>query len=823
MPTLVYHIKGLCIVSLLFFTTRCYSQQVTGSSCNEGILSGQVFFAANRPAASATILLLQSRDSLVARTQLADADGLFRFTSLPAGNYILRVSYSGQAELYTAEYPVDCDLKKNTQTGPLHLEPLKKIEDTAVITGKRPVIERLPDRMVLNTEQLISSKGSTAWDIMQKAPGVSVSTQGMVYVRGGQARVMINNKLQLLSQEQLAEWLKSVPSENIIRIEVITNPSASFGAEGGSLVNIILRRDNRYGLNGIARFSYQLNTFAKYRTGADLNYRKNRLNLYGGYSFSYGEYLASDINTQTFAQAGNPDIVFRQNQERFNKPLGNRVRIGADYYINSKNVIGVLAEQNFTGSRLNFNIQSDVSRSNTIIDSSFYTNHSQKGDTRYSTYNFNYKKTYGAKNAVMNIDLDYARFKDMSDATNTSFFYDEAGQEKRQPVIFTMQAAQDVRIFTAKVDFTQPLQQGTLEFGAKHSTIKTGNDLLFENWNHLIQAFQNDTSRSNIFAYTENVEAAYISFSLEKDKWKYQAGARSEYTHTTAYSGTLGSRVKRSYMRLFPTAYIMYAPKEGYSYNISIGNRINRPGYGFLNPFRFYSSPYSYIQGNPFLQPSFTYNAELGATLKTNYNITLYYKYIRGMFTQLTFQDSATKVTSYSRANLDKANNFGISLSATHNLFSWWQSNISADAWRDRQSSAYLGSSFDYRKFTYYFNINESFVLSKKNKINGELSFSYTSPFIDGLYWSERSRYRLDAGLRKPVLRGRATLALNATDLLRTKIDRQLVSYLNQRITGKQYYDERGARISFSYKFGKATIERNRNRTTGNAEEKNRL
>ncbi|MBL7727351.1 MAG: TonB-dependent receptor, partial [Dinghuibacter sp.] len=677
--------------------------------------------------------------------------------------------------------------------GDLYLEQVQIAGETVVVSAKKPLVERLADRMVLHTEQLISARGGNAWELLQKAPGVSVSGQDAVIVRNSAARILINNKLQLLSAEQVAEWLKTIPSENILRIEVITNPPASYGAEGGSLVNIVLRKDNRYGWNGVLRGSYQQNTFGKYRAGIDFNYRGSKLNIYGTYSFRYGKHLNSDVNSQTFSLAGGRQLTFQQNQERFYKPLNNRFRVGADYFLGKKDVIGIIAEQNFADSRSDFNIRSTVSGNPALVDSSFFTRHEENGNNTYGAYNINYKKHFNADKLVMNTDLDYARFADRTSAVNTSWFYDNTGAEKRNREIFSMQARQQINIYTARLDFTySPAGPTRFEFGAKHSTIKTDNQLYFSVWNHVLQQFGNDTSRSNTFLYNEQVNALYFSVHSAKGKWKYQAGIRGEHTYTSANSVTLASKVKRNFFRVFPTAYVLYAPKEGYSYSFSIGNRINRPGYSFLNPFRFYSSPYSYIQGNPFLQPSFTYKAEAGATIRSNYNISLYYNYVTGMFTQLTYQDTQTRVTSYSRANLDKSNSVGIVLGAVNNIFSWWQSNIGMNIWRDQQRSRYLGSSFDYRKISFSFNISESFVINEQRKLRGELSFNYISPFIDGLYWSARSRYRLDAGLRQVILRGRADWAINATDLLRSKIDRQEVNYLDQRVTGKQYYDDRG-------------------------------
>jgi hypothetical protein len=273
---------------------------------------------------------------------------------------------------------------------------------------------------------------------------------------------------------------------------------------------------------------------------------------------------------------------------------------------------------------------------------------------------------------------------------------------------------------------------------------------------------------------------------------------------------------------LFPTVYLDYRVSDKYDISMSYGRRLRRPSYAHLNPFRYYTTPFSYSEGNPFLRPAYSHSFDITQQFNNKYSITLYYSHYTGEILQLPEQDPVTKTIAFRRLNLDKSFAWGITSEIPFSPVKWWQVFLSADVSMQGVKSAYLGGIIDYNKLTLDLSVNQSVTISEKKMWNAESVFSYRSPRYGGLFllgnYSE-----LTLGVKKTLKNKRVNIALNFSDMFRGTAFPAAVSYLNQKSTARTDNDLHGFRLSVSYKFGNLSNKQVKDKAIGNKDERNRI
>jgi len=384
---------------------------------------------------------------------------------------------------------------------------------------------------------------------------------------------------------------------------------------------------------------------------------------------------------------------------------------------------------------------------------------------------------------------------------------------------FRRNVPQRVQIYTAALDYSHPLSDGSsmVELGAKANKTETDNNYTFEN---LINgSYINDTTKSNHFVYTENIVALYGDITKTIHNTTIELGLRGEYTSTRGNSFTLENIVDRSYFKVFPTIYFQQKLSSNYQLEFNYGKRIRRPSYSDMNPFRYYSTPYSYSEGNPFLQPEFTNSFELVHTFKSRYIITFYYYSSKDEFVQMPEQDIETRTIAFHRLNLNESRSYGVSFEIPFEV-GRWQCYNSADISHEQVSSNYLGSDFSYRKITANLSSTNSFTFSKG--WSAEIIGNYRSPGISGLFHLG-SYSEVALGVKRKLLKDKGVLSVNFSDIFRGTILSASVNYLDQKSIAKTDNDLRSIRVNFLYKFGKSKNKPAKERTTSNKEERSRI
>ena len=814
--------KTLLLAALLSIT--CLSRSVGQPT---GTVRGQVRDAANQPVLFATVALLNARDSSLVKATATDQVGLFVVNNLAAGAYRVGISAVGYA----------------SQTGPvfmlsdeqlLVLEPvvlresLTKLAEVTVV-ARKPLVEVFPDKMVFNVSSSLNAVGSTAFELLQKSPGVVVDRSDNILLQGSTGvRVYINGKPSPLGAVELAAYLRSLPATDIDAIEIITQPSARYDAAGGAgILNIRLKKDSRFGTNASLTLGVAMGRYYPKGTGSlTLNHRQGKLNTFGTYS----NRLARDwsfINLYR-EQLG---TVYDQRSESRTRTLSHNVHTGADLFLTKFSTLGILFDGNLTDRQSATLGRTPIGPAGKPPVQLLTADNSSTSGRQNLNTNLNYRFA-DTTGHVLNIDADYGRYQSNSDQFQPNRYTNLSSGTSTPPIRvgtllsernYRMQTGTNIRLGTFKADYEQRLGGGKLSAGVKYSDVQTDNDFQFFNVND--GENQPDAARTNRFLYTERISAGYVSYDQKQGKWQYQAGVRLEDTRSL---GTLRSvlaqadaQVSRQYLNAFPSAGVTFAANANNSIGLTYSRRIDRPTYANLNPFESKLDELTYQKGNAFLKPQYTDNIQLANTYKYTLNVSLGYSRTRDYFTDITDTTEVNRNYITTR-NLGERTALTLAVSYPFQVAKWWSVYANVSAYRST-TRANLGAGRDIDLVANVLSVYAQQTFTLPGKFTAELSGFYNSPSIWGGTFINRRFWGIDAGLQRKVFADRATLKLTVSDVFHSMQWRGISRFGGLYMDASGGWESQQLRLNLTWNLGSRTVKAARNRQTGAEDEAGRV
>jgi outer membrane receptor protein involved in Fe transport len=739
-----------------------------------------------------------------------------------SGRFTLNYKSSGSYKLTAALIgykPVIREIQLPKDSLIVNMQSDNKQLGVVTISASKPIIERSIDRVTFNVENSIVASGGTAWDALGKAPGVQAKSDNSLSANKKSVRVYMDGKPLNLSGDDLANYLQGLPSDLISKIEVFANPPANFDAEGGSIINIISKKAKGQGFNMTVNGGYTQGIYTSYTASTSFNYRKDKLNIYGGYGYADRESGRNQDDYVTYATTGNTSYWNSPGYDAFHSKT-NAYRLGADYQLTNNQILGVLVTgMNREGSIVTTTPTKVTSNNKMIPDSTLLTNGRTNTHSDRIDYNLNYNIKLDTSGKSINVDVDYSPFRATPHQYVNNLTYLPNGSLAASPYQIYTPTLQNINIYSGKIDYNYRLgKTWSLSSGLKYSSIQSKNNFDFYN----LAGLQPEliTANSDHFDYTENTAAAYTSITGSLGKWTFEGGLRGEFTRTRGFSAILDSLNKKQYFKLFPTLYTVYKLDDDNQLQITYSYRVDRPGYALLNPAKHYATPYNYLQGNPDLQPAFIHDIEFGYTFKKEYNITAYYTATHGRFSNITVQDNAHNLFYDTFQNLGLSANMGLNLSVPVHVANWWEMTNIVSGYIQHEASQYLQGSYNYHKFSYDGSTTQSFTLNKKLGLKAEITARYSAPSIQGIFKANQNS-EVDAGIKATVLHGQGTIKLAAGDIFYGNTYHLSVNYLNQNNGFYQTNDTRNGTLSFSYRFGNI-VKAARKRATADEEESKR-
>lgn len=788
---------------------------------NSALLHVQVVDVDSKQAIEfASIALLHPKDSSLILGGLSDVEGKVVIQKIPFGRYLLQVNFMG----YDAKHlgPLEFSPKKRVHTLPtIELKAAEALIDQAEVTADKGMMQLGLDRKIFNVEKSKFAEGGTATDVLRNVPTLDVDQDGVIKLRGNQGvSVLINGKPSALTGSSRKAILDQIPAKMVESIEIITNPSAKFDPDGISgMINIVLKKNKLEGFSG--NLSYSIGTMAnKHNPSLGLNYRNDKVNLYGSYVFNDRQRWRSSTAFRHNFKADS-SFYFDESSSSTQKHRNHFAKVGMDYYINPKNSISLSASI-APGIQAHY----DSIDYNFLNDQQISTYHFRRdGEERSSfigqEYNLNYNAAFKKAGQKLVLDATYSNNTASADNIYDQIYFDSAGE-----IASTEMALQQIdnqnfnQVISGQLDYNHPFQKigGQMELGLKSIIRQIDNEVEANYKDYSNGEWINDLGISNHFRYNEQVHAAYGTFGQKIKKFSYQLGLRLEQALTNSRLLTTGEEFLNNYFSFFPSAHFNYQLPKMQQLQFAYSRRINRPPVGMLNPFISFTDPLNIHQGNPYLQPEYIHSLELSYAKyweKTSLNSSLYYRHSTNVFRRMFLVDSLGRgVVKY--VNFDKNQSYGVEMVAGYRPFKWWRMNMSANVYSMQEDGKNIGN---YENFAIWGHGNwaNSFLLPKGISIQSNIFYRAPLQLVIG---NISAMWATNLSVSKTLLKGQGTLTLRVQDpfkLQRFDID---LSDSNYEHSAQHRWESRVVWLSFNYNFGKMdgkTRMKMRNNNSGGA------
>ena len=817
--------KQILILSTLLVTLSIMGQ----AQAKNGKISGKVIDGNTKTIESATITLLRAKDSSVAKIGVANKEGNFSFENIEDGKYIVSISAVGHTKGFSDVFELNA-VKNNITLNTIELVPVAKNLAGVTVNAKKPLIEQKIDRTIVNVEASVTNVGTSAMEVLEKSPGVSVDKDGNISLKGKQGvQIYIDGRPTFLGGTDLANYLRNLNSSQLDQIEIMTNPPAKYDAAGNAgIINIKTKKTKQFGYSGSFSSTWSQGRYPKVSESFNFNYRKNKLNLFTNLGYSNRKNW-QDLDIQRkFINGTTKEIESHFEQESRIKEGGKsyNAKIGFDYFATKKTTLGAVFTSYYNPGF--FSNQSDVwiyDPNMVVLRNTVAKTSNDRKWTNFST-NLNFRQVLDTAGQELTADFDYLTYRTRNKQDLINTYFNTVGNPTDKADTLFGKLPQDIKIYTAKVDYLKPLKKGAkFEAGLKTSFVRTDNDAKYDSLSYGQEIL--DRGRSNHFIYSENVNAAYVNLSKPfNKKFSGQLGLRLEQTNSKGHSTGqvyknsqwvhFDSVFNRDYVQLFPTAFLQYAMNEKNTFRLNYGRRINRPNYQDLNPFILFLDKYTFEQGNPNLQPQFAHNIELTHSFKGFFNTTVNYTKTTNLINEVLDQNTASNETFVRKDNLSSQRQVGISVSANGQITKWWSGNLWANVYNNLIEGRVREADVHVSATTFQGNVQNQFKLSKT--VSAEISGYFNSGGVDGVFRIRRFGM-INGGVSVQAFKGKGTFRLTGRDVFRFQKIKGDIKYGDIDAAFQQRRDTRQVAVGFTYRFSKGKMNNTQKRRTGGANE----
>jgi iron complex outermembrane recepter protein len=806
-------IKKYFLFAVLFFFSAAFSFAAS-------TVTGKVTDDKNEPLPGAVAEIRNAADSSLAKVIVTDANGDFAFANLKPGKYFLKTSMVGFTTYRSDVFNYDGNEKQMSVKMSVNLVNLKEAEVTAI----KPLVEVRADKTVFNVENSINSTGSTAYELLQKAPGVVVDNNDNISLKGrAGVLVQIDGRDLHMSQEELGDYLKSIQSSDVESIELISNPSSKYEASGtAGIINIKLKKNKNFGTNGTLTAGYAYGTrteFSKYNTSLAINNRSKKFNIYANYGNNWGT-----RQTEFYLHREQKPFIFDAATFFRREGMNHNYKAGVDYTLNKKHTIGVMMNGNYGDIDGRNRTTNTISNFNTeVADSILTSNATVKIHMNSVNANLNHRFT-DTLGHELTTDFDFGSYVGSRNAHQPNVYTTPDGNTVLAARLYRSYSPSVITIYTFKSDYSQKFLKGKLGAGYKLSFVETDNNFGFYN---IIDNIENyDTTRSNHFVYTENVYAGYLNYQRTFGKFDVQGGVRMENTASegvlkAATSNPEDKDVKRNYIDFFPSGGITWNVNKNNTLGLTYSRRIERPNYQELNPFEYKLDELSYRKGNPFLNPQYANNFSLSHTYKYTYTTEIGYSRTQDFFAQIS--DTIPGGKSYlTTRNLATEEVRSIDLSGSAQLAKWYSLFLHVGVY-NQEYHADFGNNKTINNSITFLSLYGQNTFKLPKDFTFEVSGWYNTGGVWGGAYVTDAQGAIDLGLQKKLFKEQGTLKLSFTDILETAPWHSHNVYAGIVILAHGNWESQQLRASFTWRFGNRQMKNQRQRTTGSDEEQRRI
>ncbi|MCE4216371.1 TonB-dependent receptor family protein [Aquirufa antheringensis] len=732
---------------------------------------------------------------------IGNEKGKFMMEVAP-GVYDLLVESIG----YEALKMTNQSFTSSTNLGIITVKESNQTLNEVVVKGQKASMELNLDKRIFNVGTDLANKGATASEILGNLPSIQVDPEGAIKLRGSDnVRILIDGKPSTLAGINGSSGLQSLQGNLIDKVEIITNPSARYEAEGmAGIINIVLKKNQNQGFNGAIETTtgYPEN----FGGTAIVNYRKNKFNFFINYGVFYRRTPGRGSIYQEVYTGKQTNILEQRSQNNVTG-LVNNVRGGADYFFNDKTILTAsyifrrtdvqrITDFNYLDYRGNvFNLYSDT-----------YRQQDEKEAEPNGEYALTFKKSFAKKGKEFSADLRYLDYWERSDQT-----YTQNGKKADGSVFPELSKVQKAlndefeRQWILQADYVNPIgKEAKIEMGVRTSFRNMINDYIVTE-QQPSGVFTVIPGLRNVFNYKENISAAYVIFGNKMKQFSYQFGLRAETTDIQTELEQTGEKNPRNYANLFPSAHFTYTITPDNSFQLSYSRRVRRPTYNDLSPFVTFSDNRNFFSGNPNLNPEFTNSFDLGNVRyfdKGSVSSSLYYRHTLGKIDRFRSVDTSGFAKTLP-VNLSDQQSMGIEIASSYTFTKAYRADLSINAFRAITDATNINAAF--KSDTYSWFVRHSSRI-KLGAVDFQVRANYEAPQQTPqgtrgyIAWA-------DFSASKDILQGNGTLSLSILDLFSSRINRYESRFL-EPTDGSGFYTRGESQgrltslnLTFNYRF----------------------
>ncbi len=750
-----------------------------------------------QPMSYTTVALYNAIDSSLVTGTVTDDLGIFKIDITP-GNYYLTIEFIS----YTKKTIGDIIVKKNEpilDLGLIQLTPSSVALAEVEVRAERSTMQFNLDKKVFNVGKDLANQGGSASDILDNVPSVTVDVEGNVSLRGqGNVRILVDGKPSSLIGSD-GSGLRNIPANMIDKVEVVTNPSARYDAEGMTgIINIVLKKEKKKGVNG--SFDFNVGYPDLYGAAINLNYRRDKVNFFVNYGVRYQKGPGRGGLYQELYQ-GDSTFITDMDRNHVRGGWSNNIRTGIDFFATDKiTLTGALAyrvgiDKNVT--TLTYRDYWNLASMENYIGYSERIDDEIEDESKLE-YSINFKKKFDKKEQLWTADIQYSQSGEVERSDITETFYNSDNQATGNILNQRSNNDENFTNFLIQTDYKHPFKEdGMFETGIRLNLRNVSNDVMVETLDN--NEWTTLTNFSNDLEYTENIYAAYATVGDKFGKFSYQFGLRYEYSDIETFLVETQERNPRLYGNLFPSAFLNYEFTEKDAVQVSYSRRIRRPGFWELNPFFSFSDARNFFAGNPDVNPEFTHSLEAGYLKyfeKGSVSSSVYYRYTEGVIFRVRNVDSTGfSVTLPQNIGID--NSYGLEVNFSYNPYKWWRLNGDANFFRSITDGTSYDESLYGDTYTWFGRLTSRMTIAKQ--VDVQIRGNYRAPRIT-VQGSQRAIYHLDIAASKDVFKKKGTLTFSVNDVFNTRARNYIVDESNFYTEGFFQWRVRQFTLALNYR-----------------------
>jgi outer membrane receptor for ferrienterochelin and colicins len=813
-----YKLNYYLTFTLLFTFLVGFAQQRSGPAMERIKITGTVIEKmGKRPLEYATVTLINSKTAKVVAGGITNPKGDFDIDVVP-GVYTVKLEFIS----FKSVLLKDQNLKKSTNLGIVSLaEDISQLNEV-VIRAEKSTVEIKLDKKVYNVGQDMLVKGGTVSDVLENVPSVSVDIEGNISLRGSNnVRVFIDGRPS--NALNMAEALRQIPADAIDKVEVITNPSARYDAEGGAgILNIILKKGKNRGFNG--SFIASTGIPETYGVSANLNYKTNKLNYFTSTGYDYRTNEGGGVtDSQYFNPDGSVSNYIYENRDTKRTRKGISTKTGIEWTITPNtfwtNSISYRKNSGKDEDLVTYN----ASDSNKDFTSTSYRLNDGNDSGKDFEFSSNFIKNFDEEGHKLTVDGSYSTNKDNEDSTidgvNLTF--------PDQNTFGTTLNNEIQEQFQFQTDYVLPTGEGSqFEAGYKGNFNTLNKDYAIfssENGNNA------DSFLSNTLEYKEKINALYTQYGFKVNKFSYLFGIRWEDTNIDVNLLETNEYNNKRYNKFFPSAFVNYEISYQSNIALSYSKRLSRPRGRFLDPTPNVSSNINIFRGNPDLDPSLTDKFDLGYINrwdKVTFNTSMYFENTVDVFSFVRYESgefvNGTPVILSTPINIGKEQRFGFEFTLNYSPIKKWKLNSSFNLFNTKTTGDFvytnsqnqvITQNLDNEAFSWFARVNSRLTLPYK--VEWQTSATYSGP-SNTAQGRDLALYTMNTAFSKDILKDKATIAFNVSDIFNSRKRRSETNLPSVSNYSEFQWRKRQFNLSFTYRLNSKKTDRDKNAPRNN-------